>query len=78
MSGSAVRKIRRLLDRENFSEADPYQVGEDVKGGDFVVVTARRDGAVHEVIYESVNPEFETQLLAMLHSITDDAASDVR
>lgn len=78
VSGSVVRKIRRLIDRENFGDADPYQIGAEVKGGDFQVVTAKADGTVHEVIYESVDADIETKLLTLLRSVTDDAASDVR
>jgi hypothetical protein len=51
-----VAEVERRLREARFAGEPPYQVNPSVQDGAYFIVTARLDGAVHEVIYEAYAP----------------------
>lgn len=56
LKANVVKDVKKQLQQANFPTQAPYQADQTVENGSFYVVTARLDGKVHEVIYESVYP----------------------
>lgn len=57
LPASRVAEVETALRRADFANQPPYQEDRTAQDGSYIVVTARLDGAVHEVIYNAVyNP----------------------
>ena len=63
-----VKRVGEELKRAGFAGQPPYQVNPQTEDGTAWVVTARIDGAVHEVIYEG----FQPPLVAALDKVTSE------
>ena len=51
MPPEVIEQTLNLLDQESFFSQSPYQVQLGPREGSFYIVTAQRDGRIHEVIY---------------------------
>jgi hypothetical protein len=68
LPGNVVAQVRQQLEAADFWSQPPYQANYQVEDGAFYVVAARRNGAVHEVMYEAVQPAPVAYLETLAHT----------
>lgn len=66
-----VNNVEEWLRQENFLEEPPFQVDENIRGGDYYIVTARLAGQIHEVIYAAVFPPLIDNLWTLVYHEAD-------
>ncbi|MDX1614734.1 MAG: hypothetical protein R3300_10530 [Candidatus Promineifilaceae bacterium] len=59
------RKVRQALEQSDFMNQAPYQEDTNVRDGAYYVVTVRRDGREHEVIYVAMTPPPVDELIQL-------------
>jgi hypothetical protein len=67
LDDGAVRALMAELDRADYFRQPAYQVDPRAEDGAYVIVRARRDGAVHDVVYHNV----EGPLVQFLFGVTN-------
>ena len=68
LAAETVADVENWLRQADFLDEPPYQIDENVRGGDIFVVTARLDDRLHEVIYSAVYPPLIDNLWSLIFS----------